>query len=164
MVYREEVPFVHLPSERMNINERPPHHTTHPQLSPRRQMALFARNFFKHPKMLGSIIPSSPYLVRRMLNHVDWQRAEVLVEYGPGVGTFTKEILRQMRPDAVLIVLETNGDFVDYLQQAYPDPRLQVVLVRSQARELLDVVGVPRVAPLQQNGQVGLCCGAALGE
>ncbi len=127
MVYREEVPFVHLPSERMNINERPPHHTTHPQLSPRRQMALFARNFFKHPKMLGSIIPSSPYLVRRMLNHVDWQRAEVLVEYGPGVGTFTKEILRQMRPDAVLIVLETNGDFVDYLQPGYPDPRLQVV-------------------------------------
>lgn len=111
----------------MNINEQPPRHDTSSQLSSRRQIALFASNFFKHPKMLGSIIPSSPFLVRRMLNCVDWQRATVLVEYGPGVGTFTKEILRQMRPDAALIVIETNEDFVDYVQRAYPDPRMQVI-------------------------------------
>ncbi|WP_129139425.1 class I SAM-dependent methyltransferase [Modicisalibacter coralii] len=92
-----------------------------------RQMALFARNFFKHPKMLGSIIPSSPFLVRRMLTHIDWQHTRVLVEYGPGVGTFTREILRQMPADAVLIVIETNADFVDYIQRVYPDPRMQVV-------------------------------------
>lgn len=96
-------------------------------LSRRRQVTLFASNFFKHPKMLGSIIPSSPFLVRRMLSHVDWQRARVLVEYGPGVGTFTREILRRMHPEAMLIVLETNEDFVDYLNRAYPDPRLQVI-------------------------------------
>lgn len=95
--------------------------------SKRKQMALFARNFFKHPKMLGSIIPSSPFLVKRMLDHVDWQRARVLVEYGPGVGTFTQEILSRMHPEAVLIVLETNEDFVAYLSQAYPDPRLEVL-------------------------------------
>ena len=66
------------------------------QQSLRRQFVLFASNFFKHPKMLGSIIPSSPFLVRRMLGHVDWERTRVLVEYGPGIGTFTREILRQM--------------------------------------------------------------------
>ncbi|GAB2779061.1 rRNA adenine N-6-methyltransferase family protein [Halomonas shantousis] len=96
-------------------------------LSTRQQFTLFARNFFKHPKMLGSIIPSSPYLVRRMLSEVDWQRARVLVEYGPGVGTFTREILRRMHPDATLLVLETNEDFVEYVGRAFPDPRLQVV-------------------------------------
>ncbi|GHA99355.1 class I SAM-dependent methyltransferase [Modicisalibacter luteus] len=100
---------------------------TQNHLSRRRQISLFAKNFFKHPKMLGSIIPSSPFLVKRMLDCVDWQRANVLVEYGPGVGTFTKEILRQMRPDAVLIVIETNEDFVEYIQRAYPDPRMQVI-------------------------------------
>lgn len=97
------------------------------QQSRRRQFTLFASNFLKHPKMLGSIIPSSPFLVRRMLSHVDWERTRVLVEYGPGIGTFTKEILRQMHPDAVLLVLETNKDFVDYINGAFSDPRMQVV-------------------------------------
>ena len=100
---------------------------TQNNLSRRRQISLFAKNFFKHPKMLGSIIPSSPFLVKRMLDCIDWQRANVLVEYGPGVGTFTREMLRQMRPDAVLIVIETNEDFVEYVQRAYPDPRMQVI-------------------------------------
>ena len=95
--------------------------------SKREQLSLFARNFFKHPKMLGSIIPSSPFLVKRMLGQVDWERARVLVEYGPGIGTFTQEILRRMHPEAVLIVLETNEDFISYLNRTYPDPRLQII-------------------------------------
>lgn len=88
---------------------------------------LFAKNFFKHPKMLGSLIPSSRFLVERLLAQIDWDTTRVIVEYGPGVGTFTGEILRRMRPDAVLIVLETNVDFVSYLRASFPDPRLHVV-------------------------------------
>jgi phospholipid N-methyltransferase len=93
----------------------------------REQLALFTRNFFKHPKMLGSIIPSSRFLIERLLRQVSWKRARVIVEYGPGVGTFTGEILRRMRRDAVLVVLETNPEFVSFLRHAYQDPRLHVV-------------------------------------
>jgi phospholipid N-methyltransferase len=95
--------------------------------SRRKQIALFALNFFKHPKMLGSIIPSSRFLIERVLSEVDWHRARVMVEYGPGVGTFTSEILKRMSPDGVLIVFETNPDFVQFLRASFPDPRLQVV-------------------------------------
>lgn len=95
--------------------------------SGRGQIALFALNFFKHPKMLGSIIPSSRFLIGKVLRQVDWRRARVMVEYGPGVGTFTSEILRRMRPDGRLIVFETNPDFVDFLRHSFPDPRLRVV-------------------------------------
>jgi phospholipid N-methyltransferase len=80
------------------------------------QLLLFGRNFLKHPKMLGSLIPSSRFLVNHLLAEVDWPRARVFLEYGPGVGTFTTEILRRMRPDAVLIALETNSDFVRFLR------------------------------------------------
>ncbi len=93
----------------------------------RAQFSLFARNFFKHPRMLGSIIPSSSFLVQRLLERVDWQRARVVVEYGPGVGTITRELLHRMPPDSTLVVLETNQDFVDFLEQSLPDPRLQVI-------------------------------------
>src|SRR4026209_2837609 len=72
------------------------------------QILLFARNFFKHPKMLGSLIPSSRFLIQGVLKQIDWERAGVVVEYGPGVGTFTTEILRRMRPDATLAAFETQ--------------------------------------------------------
>lgn len=77
--------------------------------------------------MLGSVIPSSRFLVQRVLKRVDWQRARVMVEYGPGVGNFTSEILRRMGPDSTLVVIEMNEDFVRYLRRSLPDPRLKVV-------------------------------------
>jgi phospholipid N-methyltransferase len=88
---------------------------------------LFAKNFLQHPKMLGSLIPSSRFLVGRLLDKVDWARAGTIVEYGPGVGTFTAHILGRMRPNARLVVFEMNRDFVGYLKRILPDPRLHVV-------------------------------------
>jgi phospholipid N-methyltransferase len=90
------------------------------------QLALFAANFFKHPVMLGSVIPSSRFLIERLLRQVDFERARVLVEYGPGVGTFTREILARMREDATLVVVETNPDFVRFLRETVHDPRLRI--------------------------------------
>ena len=93
----------------------------------RSQLSLFARNFFKHPRMLGSIIPSSSFLVRRLLEPVDWERARVIVEYGPGVGTITRSIPERLHPEATLLVIETNEEFVDYLSRSLSDPRLKIV-------------------------------------
>lgn len=89
--------------------------------------ALFARNFLRYPFMLGSIVPSSPFLVKDLLAHVDWDRARVLIEFGPGVGTITRQALKRMRHDAVLVVIELNEDFVQYLRDTIRDPRLRVV-------------------------------------
>jgi phospholipid N-methyltransferase len=87
---------------------------------------VFARNFFKNPRMLGSLIPSSRYLIANLLRDVNWERTRVFVEIGPGVGTITKEILKRMRPDAVLLTFEINDDFVRHLRQNFKDPRLRV--------------------------------------
>ncbi len=91
------------------------------------QLSLFARNFFKHPKMLGSIIPSSRYLIRAMLKPVDWSKAKVFVEYGPGVGTISVPILKKLGPDAKLVLIETNPDFVKFLSETMTDKRVHVV-------------------------------------
>ena len=95
--------------------------------TPGSNLLLFARNFFRHPRMLGSIVPSSRFLIKQLLEPIDWSRARVIVEYGPGVGGITAEVLRRMRPDAVLIAIEMNPDFVSYLRGSIPDERLQVV-------------------------------------
>jgi phospholipid N-methyltransferase len=88
---------------------------------------LFARNFFKFPTMLGSLIPSSPFLVNDLLSQVDFDRARVVVEYGPGVGTFTQEILKRMRPDAALVAIELNEEFAGFLKDEIGDRRLHAV-------------------------------------
>jgi phospholipid N-methyltransferase len=90
-------------------------------------VALFARNFFKYPSMLGSVVPSSRFLVKDIMGQIDWDRARVLVEFGPGVGTITREALKRMRPDAVLVVIELNEEFVEYLGSTIRDPRLRIV-------------------------------------
>ena len=106
---------------------------------------LFARNFVRHPTMLGVPLPSSRFLIRRLLGHGHWERAKVVVEYGPGVGTFTTEILRRMPPDGRLLAIETNRDFVDYLERWVDDPRLDVVHGSAErVGELMEERGLAR--------------------
>ncbi|HVO79829.1 MAG TPA: rRNA adenine N-6-methyltransferase family protein [Terriglobales bacterium] len=107
------------------------------------RMFLFARNFFKFPAMLGSLVPSSRFLVNDLLSQVDWERAGVVVEYGPGVGTITQEILKRMRPDATLVALELNQEFVAFLKQHIPDPRLHVAHASAcEVRSVLAGLGL----------------------
>jgi phospholipid N-methyltransferase len=87
----------------------------------------FLRGFLKHPVMVGSIIPSSRLLIERMLRPVDWDNTKLFVEYGPGVGTFTRDLLQRMTPDAKLVTLDTNPDFTKYLTKSIADPRLIAV-------------------------------------
>lgn len=84
----------------------------------------FLRGFLKHPVMVGSVIPSSRVLIEKMLAPVDWEQTRLFVEYGPGVGTFTRPILDKMHPDARLVAIDTNADFTNYLRDSIPDPRL----------------------------------------
>src|SRR6185295_7330029 len=93
--------------------------------TPKGDALLFARNFFRHPRMLGSIVPSSRFLIKQLLEPINWGRARVIVEYGPGVGTITAEVLRQLRSDATLIAIEMNPDFVRYLSSSLNDRRLR---------------------------------------
>ena len=87
----------------------------------------FLRGFFKHPVMVGSIIPSSRALIDKMLAPVDWQACKLFVEYGPGVGTFTQHVLDRLAPDATLLTIDTNPDFTDYLNAKFTDGRLEAV-------------------------------------
>ena len=87
----------------------------------------FLRGFFKNPVMVGSIIPSSKVLIDKMLGPVDWAATKLFVEYGPGVGTFTRPLLDRLAPDATLVTIDTNPDFTHYLRESIDDPRLITV-------------------------------------
>ena len=104
---------------------------------------LFARNFLRHPAMLGSVVPTSRFLIKDLMAQIDWDRARTVVEFGPGVGTITRELLKRMRPDAVLLVIELNQDFVEYLRATIRDPRLRIVHgTAAHARRILAEQGL----------------------
>ena len=92
--------------------------------SPRWQ---FLRGFLKNPVMVGSVIPSSRVLIDKMLGPVDWENTRLFVEYGPGVGTFTRPVLERLGPDATLLTIDTNADFTRYLKESIDDSRLVTV-------------------------------------
>jgi phospholipid N-methyltransferase len=103
-----------------------------------RQLALFAVNFFRHPMQLGSLVPSSRFLVNTLLSRVEWERARVVVEYGPGIGNMTQEILKRMRSDATLVAIEMNPEFVRFIQREIADPRLRIICgSASEVRKIL---------------------------
>jgi phospholipid N-methyltransferase len=106
-------------------------HSRHP-------LALFFKGFVKHPAMVGSIIPSSRTMVNKVLAPVDWPNVKLFVEYGPGVGTFTRPILDQLGPDATLIAIDTNPDFVAYLRSEIVDLRFHAV--RGSAADVRRIV------------------------
>lgn len=97
-----------------------------PKGSNARDSLEFFKGFLKNPKEVASVIPSSRFLTRRVLECGDVANARVIVELGPGTGVLTRETLRYMRDDAKLIAIEINSKFVDLLRQTYPDPHLSV--------------------------------------
>lgn len=87
----------------------------------------FFRQFLRSPKMVGSVYPTSRVVIDHLLDQVDWSATAVFVEYGPGVGTFTRPILDRLRPDGRLIAIDTCRDFIDHLHDDITDPRLTLV-------------------------------------
>lgn len=90
----------------------------------------FFKGFLKNWKEVGSIIPSSRFLAKKMLEPVDFEKAEVIVEIGPGLGCFTEKILQMMDKEAKLIIFEINPDFCQKLRKN-KDSRLTVFNVSA---------------------------------
>ena len=98
----------------------------------------FLRGFLKNPVMVGSVIPSSKVVIDRMLAPVRWDEVRLFVEYGPGVGTFTRPVLDRLPEDAKLIAIDTNSDFIDYLKKDIDDERL--IAVNGSAADVQKII------------------------
>ncbi|MED5544048.1 MAG: methyltransferase [Pseudomonadota bacterium] len=99
---------------------------------------VFLEGFIRHPVMVGSIVPSSRFVIRKMLAPVDWDNCKLFVEYGPGVGTFCQPVLDRLPRDGMLLVIDTNPDFIEYLRRTITDSRFVAVL--GSAADVEDIV------------------------
>ncbi len=97
----------------------------------------YVKNFLSD-KYIASITPTSDFGVKKVCGKIDFSRCRVVVEYGPGTGVFTKYLLGRMGPDAHLIMIERNTNFVKLLKNRFRDPR--AVVVDGCASHILDTL------------------------
>lgn len=122
----------------------------------------FLKTFLQRPGQVGAIAPSSPALARMMVDWIDWSTARSVVEYGPGTGVFTEQILTRLHDDAQFFAIERSPDLCAVVRRRCPqaDVALDTVehvqqLCSQRGIQSVDAVlcGLPWAAfpaPLQQ--------------
>ena len=103
----------------------------------------FISQFFKESKMVGSVRPSSRFLMKKMLQNIDFENSKVIVELGPGTGVFTHELLKKMAPDAVLIIFELNEQFIRILKRDIDDKR--AIFVADSAEKIEEYLKINNI-------------------
>jgi len=88
----------------------------------------FIKQYITKPRTVGAVWPSSKYLAKKMIQDIDFASAEYIVEYGPGTGVFTDNILNARNPSTALLLIENNQEFYNLLTEKYPDePNLYII-------------------------------------
>ena len=101
--------------------------------SPRSSKLAFFKTFLANPTQIGAILPSGDALAHSITAPIDYATAQVIVEFGPGTGSFTRVLLRNKRPETRLLALEVNETMADWIAESMP----RVELVRDGAQNLL---------------------------
>ncbi len=115
-----------------------------------REQRDFLLQFLFRPTGVGAIAPSSRHLARAMVDWIDWAEVAGVIEYGPGTGAFTADILARLPAGAKFVALEINPTFCEALQRRFPELRLHQRSVRE----------VPQVCQLEGIAQVdAVLCG-----
>ncbi|HBM15723.1 MAG TPA: ribosomal RNA adenine dimethylase domain-containing protein [Lentisphaeria bacterium] len=82
------------------------------------------KNFIKSPQATGAIWPSSSFLSRAMISRIGIEKADSIVELGPGTGVITGYIIKHIKHNAKFFVVELSKGLCDIVQDKYPSVRI----------------------------------------
>jgi phospholipid N-methyltransferase len=105
-----------------------------PPVSVARRNVRFIREFLASPGTVGAVMPSSRHLARTMVEGVRFDRAKVVVEYGPGTGSFTGHIVRRLAPGAKFFAVELSPRMAREWRKRYPGLRVHRASVADMPR------------------------------
>lgn len=95
----------------------------------------FFFEYLKQPTRIGAIAPSSRWLAKKMIAPIDFATCDVIVEYGPGTGVFTKEVIKRKKKETLFLIIEQNAEFYRRLKKKYlAVPNL--ILINGSAEHL----------------------------
>lgn len=82
--------------------------------------SLFFRRWLRNPLQMGSIIPSSPALCRRIAAAVERGPDEYVLELGAGTGVISRALLASGVPANKLVVVEIVPEMAQFLRESLP--------------------------------------------
>lgn len=95
----------------------------------------FLIEYFKSPRTVGAVAPSSLKLAKKMADDIDYEKAKCIVEYGPGTGVFTERLIRNLKKHTMLMLIEYNEEFCKELEEKYSKYN-NVVIVNDSAENI----------------------------
>jgi phosphatidylethanolamine/phosphatidyl-N-methylethanolamine N-methyltransferase len=120
---------------------------------PQPGIALFLGRWLRNPLRMGSVVPSSPALCRRIARHTRWEADEVVVELGAGTGVVSRALLEAGLPPEKLVVVEIEAGMAAHLRDTLPG----VTVLTG------DAFALPDILPRALHGKVGTAiCGIPL--
>lgn len=99
-------------------------------------LVTFVQGFLRRPHEVASLVPSSRFLERRLVEVTGAASARTIVELGPGTGGTTRALLGAMPVQATLLSIEINSHFLAVLRRI-EDRRLIV-----HCGDATDVAGI----------------------
>ncbi|MFT9849011.1 class I SAM-dependent methyltransferase [Aneurinibacillus sp. REN35] len=81
---------------------------------------LFLKSFFRSPLQVASLIPSSPFLVKHIAQHVNRIQPATVAELGAGTGVLTRALVNQCPSIESLLVFENEESLKQHLQEEFP--------------------------------------------
>jgi phosphatidylethanolamine/phosphatidyl-N-methylethanolamine N-methyltransferase len=97
----------------------------------------FFKGWMKNPKNVGSIIPTSDHMARRMASVIDLGSGLPVLELGPGTGVITRAILQRGVQPHQLYSVEYSSEFAKKLRHDFND----VHVVEGNAFDLETTLG-----------------------
>ncbi|MFT6621500.1 MAG: class I SAM-dependent methyltransferase [Verrucomicrobiia bacterium] len=91
-----------------------------------RSYAAFGGAFFSDCRTTGSIIPSSPFLGRRMARAVPKGERGLIVELGVGTGAITKSLFDHGIPPEKLVSVDCSPEMVEWTQKRFPHANVKL--------------------------------------
>jgi phosphatidylethanolamine/phosphatidyl-N-methylethanolamine N-methyltransferase len=115
--------------------------------------AMFFRRWLSNPLQMGSVIPSSAALCRRIVGQVRRAPDEAVLELGAGTGVVSRALLAAGIPADRLLVVEIVPEMAEHLRRTLPGAHV----IEGDARHL------PELIPAAWHGRIGsVVCGIPL--
>jgi phospholipid N-methyltransferase len=102
------------------------------------------KKFARKGTSVASFSPSQGPLCRKLIQGINYDTAQCIVELGAGTGPVTFELIKRVKPQTKLIVVEIDPDFCTRLRQRFPNADI-VEGDASKLDELLAERGITSV-------------------
>lgn len=80
--------------------------------------------WLRNPWGIGGVLPSSHHLAGLVCSHIALRPETKCIEFGPGTGAFTRELLRVGIMPENLYLVETDSFFAGHLRREFPGVRI----------------------------------------